>query len=194
MSYNSDDDQTDLNDDLDFGDAMRGVTPIKQDRHHNLYSTPTKLKARLDSASSYRRQAASREIEQVIDGLSSEAKDILDSNDELLFAAPGVQFSTLKRLRKGHIHWEAGLDLHGYSVDQARDEVSLFIRDACRRNLRSVLVVHGKAYTQPGQPALLKSCVNDWLRQLNQVLAFCSAQPKDGGTGAVYVLLKRQPS
>ncbi len=194
MSYNSDDDQTDLNDDLDFGDAMRGVTPIKQDRHHNLYSTPAKLKARLDSASSYRRQAASREIEQVIDGLSSEAKDILDSNDELLFAAPGVQFSTLKRLRKGHIHWEAGLDLHGYSVDQARDEVSLFIRDACRRNLRSVLVVHGKAYTQPGQPALLKSCVNDWLRQLNQVLAFCSAQPKDGGTGAVYVLLKRQPS
>lgn len=130
----------------------------------------------------------------MIDGLSSEAKDILDSNDELLFAAPGVQFSTLKRLRKGHIHWEAGLDLHGYSVDQARDEVSQFIRDACRQNLRAVLVVHGKAFTQPGQPALLKSCVNDWLRQLNQVLAFCSAQPKDGGTGAVYVLLKRQAS
>ncbi|SIQ08297.1 Smr/MutS family protein [Marinobacterium stanieri] len=191
MSYNSDQDH---DDDLDFGDAMQGVTPLKHDRHHDLGQAPARIKPRQDNASHYRRQAAEREVERVIDGLSSEAKDILDSNDELLFAAPGVQFATLKRLRKGHIPWEGGLDLHGYSVDQARDELSLFIRDACRQNLRAVLVVHGKAYTQPGQPALLKSCVNDWLRQLNNVLAFCSAQPRDGGTGAVYVLLKRQAS
>ncbi|MBP0049017.1 Smr/MutS family protein [Marinobacterium sp. AK62] len=191
MSYTYDDDN---DDDLDFGEAMRGVTPLKHDRHHSHRQAKGLLKPRPDASTRYRRQAAAREVEQVIDGLSSEAKDILDSNDELLFAAPGVQLATLKRLHKGHIPWEAGLDLHGYTVDQARDELSHFIRDACRQQMRAVIIIHGKSHTQAGQPALLKSCVNDWLRQLNSVLAFCSAQPRDGGTGAVYVLLKRQAS
>ncbi|MGB2129845.1 MAG: Smr/MutS family protein [Marinobacterium sp.] len=191
MSYPPDDDH-EIDSEIDFASAMSGVTRLKHDRHEGAATPRAHLKAKRDNASTYRRQAAEREVEQVIDGLSSEARDILDSNDELLFAAPGVQFATLKRLRKGHIPWEAGLDLHGYSVDQARDELSRFIRDASRQQLRVVLVVHGKAYTQPGQPALLKSCANDWLRQLNDVLAFSSAQPRDGGTGAVYVLLKRK--
>ncbi|MBR9828559.1 MAG: DNA mismatch repair protein MutS [Oceanospirillales bacterium] len=186
MSY-----PTDTEADLDFGTAMKGVTPLTHDRHTEPQTLKSKLRRPRDRATDYRRQAATQEIEQVIDGLSSEAREILGSNDELLFAAPGVQLRMLKRLRQGHVPWEAGLDLHGFSVEQARDELSSFIRDAGRQQMRAVLVVHGKAFTQPGQPALLKSCVNDWLRQLNSVLAFCSAQPKDGGTGAVYVLLKR---
>ncbi|MBA4501908.1 Smr/MutS family protein [Marinobacterium marinum] len=189
MSYPTD---TESNDDLDFSSAMQGVKPLSHDRHVATKTLKPSLKAARDQTSRYRRAAAAEEIEQVIDGLSSEAKEIIDSQDELLFAAPGVQLRLLKRLRQGHIHWEAGLDLHGYSVDQARDELSTFIRDAARQQMRAVIVVHGKAFTQPGQPALLKSCVNDWLRQLDPVLAFCSAQPKDGGTGAVYVLLRRE--
>ncbi|GAA0785798.1 Smr/MutS family protein [Marinobacterium sediminicola] len=171
---------------------MQGVKRLKHDRHIEPASLKPRLKAAPDQASHYRRQAAAQEIEQVIDGLSSEASEIIESSDELLFASPGVQIRLLKRLRQGHIPWEAGLDLHGYTVDQARDELSSFIRDAVRQQLRAVIIVHGKAHTQPGQPALLKSCVNDWLRQLNPVIAFCSAQPRDGGTGAVYVLLKRE--
>lgn len=189
MSYPSDHDQ---GDDLDFGSAMQDVTPIHHDRHVDPNAGKLKLLRSHDSATRFRRLAAEQEVEQVIDGLSSEASQILDSADELLFAAPGVQLRLLKRLRLGHLPWEAGLDLHGYSVDDARDEISRFIRDASRQQLRCVLVVHGKAHTQPGQPALLKSCVNDWLRQLNEVLAFCSAQPREGGTGAVYVLLRKK--
>jgi DNA-nicking Smr family endonuclease len=141
---------------------------------------------------SYKRAAAMRETEKVIDGLSSEAVDIVESAQELLFAAPGIQLSVMKRLRKGHIPWEQGLDLHGMSVDQARDELCRFIQDALRHQARAVLIVHGKAYSQAGAYPVLKSYVNDWLRQLHDVLAFCSAQPKDGGTGALYVLLKRK--
>ncbi|WP_343802264.1 Smr/MutS family protein [Marinobacterium maritimum] len=188
MSYPTD---TDSDDNLDFNSAMQGVKPLSHDRHIEPAILKPKLKVTSDQASRYRRAAAAEEIEQVIDGLSSEASEIVESHDELLFAAPGVQIRMLKRLRQGHIPWEAGLDLHGYTVDQARDELSAFIRDAARQQLRAVIVVHGKAHTQPGQPALLKSCVNDWLRQLDPVLAFCSAQAKDGGTGAVYILLRR---
>jgi DNA-nicking Smr family endonuclease len=53
------------------------------------------------------------------------------------------------------------------------------------------MVIHGKAFSQSGQQPVLKSYVNDWLRQLPQVLAFCSAQPKDGGSGALYILIKQ---
>ena len=178
--------------DLDFRSAMKGVTPIQHDRHVDPDAGTLKGKRpRQDSAVRFRRLAAEQEPERIIDGLSCEAAEIVDSADELLFATPGVQLRLLKRLRLGHLPWEAGLDLHGCTVEAARDELSRFIRDACRQGLRCVLVVHGKAYTQPGQPARIKSCVNDWLRQLDAVLAFCSAQPRDGGTGAVYVLLRR---
>lgn len=189
MSYPTD---TDSDQNIDFDSAMKGVTRLAHDRHVAPRQLTPKLRPARDDSSRYRRAAAEQEIEQVIDGLSSEAREIIDSNDELLFAAPGVQLRLLKRLRQGHVPWEAGLDLHGYTVEQARDELSTFIHDASRQQLRAVIVIHGKAFTQPGQPALLKSCVNDWLRQLGPVLAFCSAQPKDGGTGAVYVLLKRE--
>ncbi|MBV0931935.1 Smr/MutS family protein [Marinobacterium weihaiense] len=188
MSYPTD---TDLDQDLDFNSAMQGVTPLSHDRHVERPQLKPTLKPARDESTLYRRAAASQELEQVIDGLSSEASEIVESNDELLFAAPGIQMGMLKKLRKGHVPWEAGLDLHGYTVEQARDELSGFIRDAERQQMRAVIVVHGKSYSQAGQPALLKSCVNDWLRQLNSVLAFCSAQPRDGGTGALYVLLRR---
>lgn len=140
----------------------------------------------------YKRAAATREPERVIDGLSSEAVEIVESGEELLFAAPGIQLRVMKRLRQGHIPWEQGLDLHGMTVDEARDELSRFIRDAQRSGARAVLLVHGKAFSQAGRQPLLKSHVNDWLRQLHGVLAFCSAQPRDGGTGALYVLLRQK--
>ncbi|MEH6470603.1 MAG: Smr/MutS family protein [Halopseudomonas sp.] len=139
----------------------------------------------------YRQAAAQLQHEALRDGLSDEIKQLVDSEETLLFAANGVQLNTMKKLKQGHIPWQQGLDLHGFSVDQARDDLSRFIRDAGRDQLRCVLVVHGKALTHDGTPPIIKSYVNDWLQQFPQVLAFVSAQPRDGGTGAVYVLLKR---
>lgn len=178
-------DQHPDDDDLNFMEQMKGVSRHKHDR-------ADLKKAQHDKTSlHYKRSAATKEQERVIDGLSNEAVGLVESNDELLFAAPGVQLGRLKKLRQGHIPWDAGLDLHGYTIDQARDQLSNFIRDAVHSRSSCVIIVHGKAHSQSGQQALIKSYVNDWLRQLPEVLAFCSAQQKDGGTGAVYVLLKR---
>ena len=60
------------------------------------------------------------------------------------------------------------------------------LSQAKQSNETMVKIVHGK-----GSEAILKTCVNGWLRQLPEVLAFCSAPPKDGGNGAVLVLLKK---
>ncbi|WP_028470934.1 Smr/MutS family protein [Neptunomonas japonica] len=172
---------------ISFSEVMGDVSPIKHDKTVLRTNGPI----RKDKQRAYHRAMAQAETEQVIDGLSSEVVEIVESDEELIFAAPGIQISAMKRLRKGHTPWEAGIDLHGMTVDTARDELSAFIRDSQRQSMRSVMVIHGKAFSQSGQQPVLKSYVNDWLRQLSQVLAFCSAQPKDGGSGALYILLKQ---
>lgn len=174
--------------DLSFSEMMgEEVTP----HQHTGRVARMNQRIRKNKEHEIHRQNATAEVEQVIDGLSSEAVEIVESNQELLFVSPGVQIRTMKRLRKGHMAWEAGIDLHGMTIDTARDELSSFIRSCQKQGARVVIVVHGKSFSQSGQQPILKSYVNDWLRQLPQVLAFCSAQPKDGGSGALYVLLRQ---
>ncbi|MFW1676293.1 Smr/MutS family protein [Pontibacter sp. JAM-7] len=169
--------------DINFTDAMQDVTPHQHDRADVTVSKRIDAKNR-----SYRRTAAVRTDELIVDGLSDTAVDQVGPEQPLLFALPGVQQRLLQRLRQGHIPWDQGLDLHGYTVDQARNQLSLFIRDARQHKQRCLLLVHGKAHSNE---ALLKSYINEWLRRIPGVLAFCSAQPADGGNGAVYILLKR---
>lgn len=142
----------------------------------------------------YRRQAASLDIVQSASDLTDAHMELVGSETPLLFCAPGVQLSLFKKLRQGKLGWEAGLDLHGMTIERAREELNAFIRDAIHSGMKSVLVVHGKAVSDDGKYPLLKSHTNDWLRQLPHVLAFCSAMPRDGGNGAVYVLLKGKSS
>lgn len=178
------------NEEFDFADAMQGITRHQHDKA-DLKRTPRKLRAADDETSRYKRQVATQDAEQSVDGLSSEIVKLVETEDELVYATPGVQLNLMKRLKKGHVPWDAGLDLHGMTLDNARTELSSFIRECSNKQLRCVMVVHGKAYSGEGKQPLMKSYVNDWLRQMQQVIAFTSAQPKDGGTGALYVLLKR---
>ncbi|MBN1008769.1 Smr/MutS family protein [Amphritea pacifica] len=178
------------NTEFDFAAAMSGVTRIKNDRA-DLRGQPKKLKLADDETTRYKRQMAVQDEEMMVDGLNSEVINLVETEDELIYASPGVQLKLMKRLKQGHIPWDAGLDLHGYIIDDARTELSSFIRECSNRQLRCVMVIHGKSNSVESQHALMKSYVNDWLRQMDQVIAFSSAQPKDGGTGALYVLLKR---
>ncbi len=172
--------------DISFSELMNDVTPISHDR------ADLQKKIRPENTE-YRRAAAMTTNEQHDRGLSDQLKSLINPEEELIYASPGVQLREMRKLRKGHIPWEEGLDLHGYTVDRAREELGRFISQASRRNLRAVIVIHGKAHSEDGTPALLKSYTHDWLQQMHQVLAFVSAQPTDGGTGALYVLLRRRP-
>ncbi|MCW8826282.1 MAG: Smr/MutS family protein, partial [Gammaproteobacteria bacterium] len=86
------------------------------------------------------------------------------------------------------IRVEAELDLHGFTVNEARVELTEFLHFAMESGLRCVRIIHGKG--KSSQP-ILKQKVDYWLRQREEVLAFCSAINRDGGTGALYLLLRR---
>lgn len=123
--------------------------------------------------------------------LSDTIKESVLSETTLSYAQPGVTNQRKKTLKKGLIPWESRLDLHGLNSEQARDALSQFIHVQGKTEKRCVLIIHGKG-GQEGAPPVIKNLVNRWLPQLENVLAFHSATAKDGGTGAVYVLLKKK--
>ncbi len=100
----------------------------------------------------------------------------------------GVQHGVFKKMRLGKYDLQARLDLHRYSVEQARRAVWKFIGDCRQKGVRCALIIHGKGRSKP---AVLKSCINHWLRQLSDVLAFHTAQKHHGGEGATYILIKK---
>lgn len=110
--------------------------------------------------------------------------------EELAFARPGLQHGVLRKLRRGRFAIGADLDLHGMTVPLARRALQAFLADCLLADERCVRVIHGKGLRAPSRASVLKSRVDAWLRQDAGVLAFCSARAQDGGTGAVYVLLK----
>ncbi len=127
------------------------------------------------------------EDEARADGLS-EAE--VETAEYLLFVRPGIQKRVVQELQRGHIPVDLELDLHGITVTFARDLLDQFLADCRRRRARCVLIIHGKGYGSDDQQPVLKRKVNYWLRLREEVLAFCSATRRQGGTGAVYALLR----
>ena len=107
-----------------------------------------------------------------------------DSLTDVIFSG-----SSARKLRKGDWSIQRQIDLHGLRRDDAREALSLFIREAHQQGIRCVRVVHGKGLGSPGKAPILKSRVHSWLVQKNEVLAFVQAKPADGGAGALVVLL-----
>lgn len=110
------------------------------------------------------------------------------SGELIEYFRSGIQHKMIRKMRTGEYEIEAKLDLHGMIVTEAREGLARFILECQRQGIRQVLIVHGKgrAHHDP----ILKNKLNHWLRQTSDILAFCSAKSKEGGTGALYVLLK----
>ena len=123
--------------------------------------------------------------------LTAEHVEPLKSHDVLAYQRPGIQHGVYKKLRLGQYQIEARLELHRMTVEEARREVFGFINDCVRYGLRSVLILHGKGERNPDGIAQLKSYLAKWLPELTDVMAFYSAQKHHGGTGAVYVMLRK---
>jgi len=117
--------------------------------------------------------------------------DFLETGEHLSYTQPGVQRSVLKKLKSGKYSIQAEIDLHGLSVDEARQELSGFLAHAQLNRHLCVRIIHGKGRKDSQRAPRLKPAVNQWLQRNKQVLAFCSARTNDGGTGAVYALLKK---
>lgn len=115
--------------------------------------------------------------------------DNLTVADTVSYMAPGIQKKALKRLKRGFFEIEARLDLHGLTSTVAKRQLTSFIHECLMQKIRCALIIHGKGYRSPDQQPVLKNKLNHWLRKHADVLAFCSAPPSYGGTGAVLVLI-----
>ena len=112
--------------------------------------------------------------------------------ESLFFSRGGLQHRLLRQFRHGNLRPEARLDLHGSTLVEAAALLTCFLNNAQSNHQRCVCVIHGKGHRSSKGRPVLKAQVNQWLRDVPFVLAFSSAQAKDGGMGAVYVLLRRQ--
>lgn len=163
-----------------FRRAMQGVTPLKQKPGIRRKPAPRKNPAHPHPPAAGEAQLR----------FSAHPND-QECPDRLYFErAGGARKSVLKKLRAGKLPVESKLDLHGLNVEQAREQLIEFLNECRQFDYRHVLVVHGKGFRSENSP-VIKPMVNRWLREANEVLAFCSARPKDGGTGALYVLLRK---
>jgi DNA-nicking Smr family endonuclease len=114
------------------------------------------------------------------------------TGEELFFTRTGIQNNVLRKLKRGQFSIEEELDLHGKTSAEAKILVAEFLLYCTQTNLRVVRIIHGKGRGSFNKQPVLKFKVNHWLQQRDEVLAFCSARQVDGGTGAIYVLLKRK--
>lgn len=113
-----------------------------------------------------------------------------DAHEEFTYSTPGLSRTVLRKLRRGAYSVEAELDLHGMNVATAREALDQFLGECLAARYRCVRVIHGKGTRSGHTGPVLKPKVARWLRRRNAVLAFTTARPVDGGTGALYVLLR----
>lgn len=165
---------TDNGDDIDFKQAMDGTMPLDKNR-----VTPSKPPLQVTTP---RPDFAPNDSVAVVDQVTADS--------DLYYVADGVGCDTLRYLDNADFCGvDAKIDLHGDKIHQAEYKLGNFLQRSASNNHRLVCVVHGKGkHSLDGVP-VLKNAINQWLRQHRSVLAFKSATPRWGGTGAVIVLL-----
>ena len=114
----------------------------------------------------------------------------MNGGDFLRFQRSSVSYRTFRRLARGAFSVQAESDLHGLTAVEARHVLGEFLEDSMRRGFRCVRIIHGKGLGSGERGPVLKRRIDGWLRKWDGVLAFSSARQVDGGTGAVYVLLR----
>ncbi len=114
-----------------------------------------------------------------------------ETGEELFFLRSGLQRRVLRRLRRGQYAVGAELDLHDMNASAARQSILDFLAASGARGLSCVKIIHGKGLRSKREGPVLKRLTDSLLRRRSEVLAFASAPPNDGGTGAVYVLLRK---
>ncbi|KUJ72081.1 Smr/MutS family protein [Thiomicrospira sp. WB1] len=187
---------------------MSKTTPEDQDLFRQAMSDVTPLQAktpRLSQESTRTRQAQAakrRAFQRLRQPVQNDASEFDFDQSGLASTQPVSQHASLafkrapcdpktwKKLKQGRFPVETTLDLHGMTVAQAEQAILQCLQDALAHREKQLLIIHGKGYNAEDNLPKLKNLVNQLLPTCPPVLAFCSAQPKDGGLGSVYVRLR----
>lgn len=170
-----------------FLEEMDDVTPLSKSDKIDLHVPAASLAQKL------KRAAAQGDIAKQQNPLSMEGVKPVAPYDHLCFQQPGIQDGVFKNLRLGKYTVEDRISLKGLTLEQSRELVYTRLVSGHDKGMRVVLIGHGRGEQSQPFPALKKSYVNHWLREMEIVIAFHTAQPAHGGNGATYVLLKKHP-
>ncbi|STX29630.1 Smr domain protein, DNA mismatch repair protein-like protein [Legionella beliardensis] len=172
-----------------FREAVKAVKPLKKS---NMIEQDLVVKAQRShqKAATQTTIVNKPTLNQSTIFLSNYYTHEVQAQSTLSFCRSNIPAKRLRELKQGKIPWQSKLDLHGFQIEAAQDSLVTFILQEIALNHRCILIVHGKG-SQNGEPPVLKNLVNHWLPQVPSVIAFHSALPRDGGSGALYVLLKR---
>lgn len=164
-----------------FAKAVRDVKPLEHE------ARVVRTRPQPSAVAHHSRAARQHALEASLDAASVEF-----AGDEVAFRRAAINERTYRQLRRGRFSIEAEIDLHGMTRAEAETALKEFVAGAAGGGLGCIRVIHGKgSRSGPGGP-VLKTQVREWLARWDDVLAASSARPKHGGTGAVYVLLKRR--
>lgn len=166
-----------------FRDSVKGAKPLRAKKKAAARKAKPAPRARFADAERRAVLEESLRLDLSDDGAFS--------GEDLWYAKTGVQHALMRKLRRGQFSVRAELDLHGMRSEDAQVAVAEFLYEAGQRNYRCVRIIHGKGLGSGPKGPIIKQKLGGWLRQRKEVLAFCSARPVDGGTGALYVLLGR---
>jgi len=174
----------------EFRAAVRGVKPLE-----HIPRAPGLAKPKPHPRMRRPASTAAENLDEMMPLIASSAQEDPSTGEPAMSAAlsfqrAGLRTQVMRRLRRGLYPVEDELDLHGLNQTAARDRLADFIAGARDSGLRCVRVIHGKGYRSGARGPVLKAAVDLWLRRHTDVMAFSSARAIDGGTGAVYVLLR----
>ncbi len=165
-----------------FRESITDVKPLKVAKRHT-HKIPPKIKTETASPNPDETKRTSF--------VHSDYTPRVEANEHLEFAVAGVQPKLRKKLRQGRYDVDYKIDLHGLTVAQSGLKIDQCIETCLENAKRCILLIHGRGSRSADHYPVLKSHVNNWLRHCPNVIAFVSAAQKDGGVGAMYVLLKQ---
>jgi DNA-nicking Smr family endonuclease len=166
----------------DFARAMRDVRPLKNK------GRDVPFDAEPPAVSAPQQPSFQELLETTLEFALNFSKEYVEGH------VVGLESLILQKLRAGQYSPEAHLDLHGLNTRQAFDALVGFVRRSWHRNIRALLLIPGRGKNSPDGVAVLRERVQSWLTQdplKRVVLAFCTAKPADGGSGSLYVLLRK---
>jgi DNA-nicking Smr family endonuclease len=167
-----------------FRAAVRGVRPL-----NSRVSEPTRPRVR--PLARFARADRAAVLKESLEAAAADPG--VAGGDELTFRRAHIQPQVLRRLRRGEYRVQREIDLHGLTAAEAKEVLRRFLVNALEQQVRCVRIVHGKGLRSGHRGPVLKNTVSAVLRRSGAVLAFVSARPVDGGTGALYVLLEDHP-
>lgn len=166
-----------------FRRAMSDTKPLQREKRVSPRHSKPSPQARFSRADE--RAVLDESLEADIDQLEN------DNAEYLHFRRPSVSRRTMRKLARGNYSVQDEIDLHGMTQAEAREHLRDFIDSCAASGKLCVRVVHGKGLGSGLRGPVLKRSINRWLRRWDAVIAFVSARQVHGGTGAVYVLLRK---